>query len=412
VAQRFLHHGLPDIKGAVLDQLFASQIDSRLRAGDRVAVCVGSRGIANIAEIVQVTVAYFRERGFHPFIVPAMGSHGGATAEGQKAVLAHYGITESSAGCPVVSSLDTISFGLTPEGIETWVDSAAAASNAIFLINRVKWHPSFDAPIESGLMKMAAIGLGKVQGATAYHVHATRIGMGAVVRSVGRHIFSSGKVLGGLAVVEDAHHQTGKIAVLPASGIEEGEQNLLELARAWMPRLPFNEIDILIIDEIGKDISGTGMDSKIVNRHPHGAVNPWAWAPRITRIYLRDLSPLSYGNANGLGLADMISERLYQKIDWPATEINALTASNTNAVRLPLRAKNDCIALDRLSKMTGRLNPESVTFVRIHNTLQLEHVLVSENLLQSHALPEGLEKLSVLTAPLFDDSGDLTVFPK
>ncbi len=316
ISQSFENHALEDVSRAVSDELSSQKLGGNLRPGSRVAIGVGSRGISNIADIVRATVSYFRELGLYPFIIPAMGSHGGATVEGQLGVLEHYGITEASVGCPVVSSLDVVSLGKTAEGFETWLDATASGSDGIFLINRIKWHASFEGPVESGLMKMCAIGLGKVRGAATYHTYATRSGMGAVVQSVGHHLLASGKVFGGLAIVEDANHATAKVTALWANEIEQREEELLRLARSWMPRIPFDEVDILVIDEIGKEISGTGMDSKVVNRHPHGNVNPWSWAPRIRRIYLRDLSEATSGNANGIGMADVISQRLYDKIDW------------------------------------------------------------------------------------------------
>jgi hypothetical protein len=350
---------------------------------------VGSRGISNIAEIVRATVSYFHENGIHPFVVPAMGSHGGASVEGQIAVLEHYGITEASIGCPVVSSLDVVPFGTTAEGFETWLDSSAAGSDGIFLINRIKWHASFEGPVESGLMKMCAIGLGKVRGATVYHTYAARSGLGAIVQSVGRHVLASGKVFGGLAIVEDANHATAKVSALWANEIAQREEELLRLARSWMPRIPFDEVDILVIDEIGKEISGTGMDSKVVNRHPHGNVNPWSWAPRIRRIYLRDLSHGTSGNANGIGMADVIAQRLFDKIDWHATNINGITASNLNVVKTPMRCPDDRSALDLLAGSVGRMRTEDVTIARVRNTLELNRMWVSENLLEGQTFESG-----------------------
>jgi hypothetical protein len=350
---------------------------------------VGSRGISNIADIVRATVAHFHGLGIHPFLVPAMGSHGGGTVEGQLGVLAHYGISESSVGCPVVSSLDVIPFGTTAEGFDTWIDAAAAGSDGIFLINRIKWHASFEGPVESGLMKMCAIGLGKVRGAGVYHTYATRSGLGAVVQSVGHHVLASGKVFGGLAIVEDSNHATARISALWANEIEQREEELLRLARSWMPRIPFDEVDILVIDEIGKEISGTGMDSKVVNRHPHGNVNPWSWAPKIRRIFLRDLSQTTAGNANGIGMADVISQRLYDKIDWHATNLNGITASNLNVVKTPMRCPDDRSALELLAGSVGRTRTEDVTVVRVRNTLELNRLWVTENLLDGKASASG-----------------------
>lgn len=389
VVQTFAKRGLPDVSGAVRAELSEKRTGAELPKGTRIAVGVGSRGVSNLSTIVRSTVAHFQSLGLEPFVIPAMGSHGGGTAAGQIDVLAHYDVTEAKVGCPIVSSMDVVPLGSTPEGIETFMDRNAYECAGVFLINRVKWHTTFDAPIESGLMKMAGIGVGKLEGATNYHRHGVRMGLGNVVQAVGRHVLKTGKILGGLAVLEDAHHATGKVAAVRAENMEQEEQKLLELARSWMARILFDEVDILIVDEVGKHISGVGMDSKVVNRHPYGGVNPWPWAPRIHRIYVRDISPMSYGNAVGMGLSDVISERFYSKIDWHATKVNSIASSNLCTIRTPLRAASDKEALEILTAVVGRSNPSEATFVWIRNTLELANIAVSENLLQ-HAR-EGVE---------------------
>jgi len=403
--QSFDSHALTDVSRSVRDELSARAIASQIPHGARIAIGVGSRGISNLAEIVSATVGYFKQSGLNPFIIPAMGSHGGATPEGQRGVLHHYGISEASVGCPIVSSVDVIPFGTTADGFETWMDAAAAGSDGIFLINRIKWHASFEGPIESGLMKMCGIGLGKVRGAGTYHTYAARSGLGAIVQAVGHHVLASGKVVGGLAIVEDANHATAKVSALFANEIEQREPELLRLARSWMPRIPFDEVDILVIDEIGKEISGTGMDSKVVNRHPHGNVNPWSWAPRIRRIYLRDLSETTAGNANGIGMADVISQRLFDKIDWHATNINGITASNLNVVKTPMRCPDDRSALELLAGSVGRTRVQDVTVVRLRNTLELGRMQATENLLDARQFESG--DPFELT---FDGSGNLAYF--
>jgi hypothetical protein len=405
IVQHFPKRGLSDVIGAVRQELKSSGIADRLPPNARIAIGVGSRGIANLAETVRATVAHFQERGLQPFLVPAMGSHGGGTAAGQLDVLAKYGVTEATAGCPIETSIETVSLGRTPEGIETFFARTAFESDGVFLINRIKWHTTFEAPLESGLFKMAAIGLGKVAGATAYHQRAVQLGLGPVIHAVGKHVLASGKLLGGLALVEDAHHQTAKVAAIPAARLEKEEAELLTLARSWMARILFNEVDVLIVDEIGKQFSGPGMDSKIVNRHPYGAVNPWPWAPRIMRIYVRGLSPLSYGNAIGIGMADLISQRLYDQIDWRVTRVNALAASNLAVVRTPLRAANDREAFQILTGVAGRENPADVTCIRIRNTLELTNISVSENLLGPPR--DDLEVTGPAAAVTFNAEGNL-----
>src|SRR6185312_7081122 len=273
VRQNFPRRALPDVTGTVRRELDASGIAATLAPGSRVAIGAGSRGVSKIGDIVQAVVEFFRTNGFQPFIFPAMGSHGGGTAEGQAGTLAHYGITEGAMGCPVVSSLDVLSLGESNLGVETFVSRDAWNADAIFLINRIKWHTSFAGPLESGLAKMAAIGLGKLEGAKTSHSHARTHGMDRVIRSSGELIFGTGKVLGGLAILEDATHETAQVAVLPAAQLIEREEELLRLAKSWMPRIPVPAVDVLIVDEIGKNISGTGMDLKVVNRGVHGEYN-------------------------------------------------------------------------------------------------------------------------------------------
>jgi hypothetical protein len=408
VRQHFPSRSLPDVTAAVRQELAAKQTGHGLKKGARIAIGAGSRGVANISTIIRATVAHFRDLGCEPFVFPAMGSHGGGTAEGQIDVLAHYNITEQQAGCPILSSMDTVPIGTTPEGIETYMDRNAFESDGAFLVNRVKWHTSFEAPIESGVVKMASIGIGKLKGATNYHRHAVRIGLGAVIASAGRHMLASGKILGGLALLEDAHHDTAQVVSIPAARLEQEEPKLLDTVRSWMSRILFDEVDILIVEEIGKHISGVGMDSKIVNRHPYGGSNMWPWAPKILRIYVRDISPLSYGNAVGIGMVEMLAQRAFEKIDWKATKVNAFAASNLTAVRTPLRADSDEQALQILTAAVGRSDPGEVTFVWIRNTLELSDILVSENLLNTARGRNDIEQTGEPCEWHFDAQGNLT----
>ncbi|MEJ7606342.1 MAG: hypothetical protein WKF37_08750 [Bryobacteraceae bacterium] len=292
VVQQFPKQGLSDVTAATRAELSLKAVGTHLKPGRPIALGVGSRGIANLSAIVRATVEHFRSLRLEPFIVPAMGSHGGGTAEGQQRILAQYGITEAEVGCPVRSSLETVMLGRCTAGFETYLDRQAFESEGIFLINRVKWHTTFEAPIESGLMKMLSIGLGKLEGAGSYHQQAVRLGFGTVIGSAARHILQTGKVLGGLAILEDAHHDTAKLVALPAATMEPDEEALLKVVQSWMARILFDEVDVLIVDEIGKHISGVGMDSKVINRHPYGGVNPWPWAPRIMDLRPRHSFPV------------------------------------------------------------------------------------------------------------------------
>src|SRR2546426_1562993 len=370
VRQNFPDRSIPDIRSAVSRELTNSPFSSRLKPGARVAIGVGSRGINNIATIVRSMVDFWKSKGAQPFIFPAMGSHGAATAEGQADVLAHYGIIEETMGCPIVSSLEVVPLGTTPEGISTFMDRNAYESDGVMLVGRVKWHTDFAGKIESGLFKMMAIGLGKFAGAQHYHTYAYKLGLEHVIRSVGRQVLASGKILGGLAILEDANHHTAQLTAVPVESMEQREEELLRLTKSWMGRIPM-DLDILILDEIGKNISGAGMDTKVVNRGVHGQYNPWPEAPIIERIFIRGLSNLSYGNGVGLGMADVVSDRPLDKIDWVPTRINSLTASTPACIRTPMHFPTDRECLERVAPTVGKFDIAEVTIGWIRNSLEL-----------------------------------------
>ena len=411
VRQHLPHRKLDDIPAAVCRELTQCAFPSRLKPGSRIAIGVGSRGISNLIEIVRSVVDFFRASGADPFIFPAMGSHGAATAAGQAMVLAHYGIDEASMGCPVVSSFEVVSLGRTAEGIETFAGKDAWQSDGIFLINRVKWHTSFAGSIESGVSKMMALGLGKIEGARTCHGHARSLGMEAVIRSVATHLLTSGKILGGLGILEDAHHDTGQVTALPADGLIEREGELLCLAKSWMARIPVPFLDILIVDEIGKNISGTGMDFKVVNRGVHGQYNPWPNTPQIQRIFIRGLSDLSYGNAVGIGLADVIHDRVLEKIDVNAGRINAMTSGSLAAVRTPLHFSSDRESIELLMPTVGKFDPAEITMGWIRNTLELGTLALSENLEEEIRKNPMLEIAGPAFNLEFDAQGNLDSRP-
>jgi hypothetical protein len=335
-----------------------------------------------------------------------MGSHGAATAEGQADVLAHYGIIEATMGCPVISSLEVVPLGRTPEGIEAFMDRNAYESDGVMLVGRVKWHTDFAGTIESGLFKMMAIGLGKFAGAQRYHTYAYKLGLQHVIRSVGRQVLASGKILGGLAILEDANHNTAQLSAVPVEQMERREEELLRLVKSWMGRIPM-DLDILILDEIGKNISGAGMDTKVVNRGVYGEYNPWPDAPRIERIFIRGLSDLSYGNGVGLGMADVVSDRLLRKIDWHPTQINSLTASTPAAIRTPVHFPTDRECLERIAPTVGKQDLREVTYGWIRNSLELGLIALSENLRPQIEKDPHLE-IQGAAAPLeFDAAGNL-----
>jgi hypothetical protein len=270
----------------------------------------------------------------------------------------------------------------------------------------VKWHTDFEGAIESGLFKMMAIGLGKFAGAQRYHAYAYRMGLEKVVRSVGRQVLKSGKMLGGLAILEDAHHNTAQLTAVPVENMEAREEELLTLVKSWMGRIPM-PVDILIVDEMGKNISGAGMDTKVVNRHVLGNYNPWDTAPPINRIYVRDLSELSYNNAVGVGLADMIHDRLLNKIDWTPTQINSFTASALASIRTPVHFPTDRMCLEKLWPSVGKFDPREVTIAWITNTLELSVLALSENLRPEIEANPMLEVLAGPRPLSFSEDGNM-----
>jgi hypothetical protein len=385
VEQSFPDRTIRDIPGHIRRELGQAGIAERVKPGARIAIGVGSRGISNIATIVRSVVEFWKERGARPFIFPAMGSHGAATAEGQADVLAHFGIHEATMGAPVISSLEVAPLGKTPEGMDTFLDRNAYESDGVFLVSRIKWHTDFSGTIESGICKMMAIGLGKFAGARQYHTFGYKLGLERVIRSAGAKVFASGKILGALAVQEGAHHETaGLVAVSGADGIDavvKREEELLREVKSWMATLPAPEIDVLIVDEIGKNISGAGMDTKVINRSVNGHYNPFPNTPVVHRIYARGLTELSYGSGVGIGMADVVHERLLEGIDWKPTYINSLTACTPACIRTPVHFASDRDVLDHIAPTVGKTDLKDVTYCRIPNTQELIHIAVSENLI-------------------------------
>lgn len=407
VRQKFTDRAIKDIPAEVHKQLGQAPFAAKVKPGGRIALGVGSRGIANIATIVRSAVDYWKSAGFEPFIFPAMGSHGAATAEGQADVLAHYGIHEATMNCPVVSSLEVVSLGSTSEGIEAFMDRNAFMSDGVMLIGRVKWHTDFAGKIESGLFKMMAIGLGKFAGAQRYHTYAYKLGLENIIRTIGRQVLASGKIVGGLAILEDANHNTAQLTAVPVDRMEQQEEDLLALAKSWMGKVPVPELDILMLDEIGKPISGAGMDTKVINRSVYGEANLWPDTPRIERVFVRDLHPNTYGNAVGLGMADVVHDRLVEKVDWHPTMINSFTASSPQCIRTPVHFASDRECLLRLMPTVGRVDPADVTLCWMTNTLDLTMVKLSENLRDQIERDSMLEVLGAPEELEFDELGNL-----
>jgi len=407
VHQHFPTYRLADIRGEVWAQLDRARLDQGLRPGASIAIGVGSRGIANLAEIVGSAVAWWKARGMEPFLFPAMGSHGAATARGQAEVLAKFGITPETMGCAIRSSLAVQPLGETPEGIPVVLDRLAWQSDGIMLCGRVKWHTDFAGRLESGLFKMMAIGLGKFAGAQTYHAFGDRLGLEQVIRSAGRHLLATGKILGGLAILEDAHHDTARLEALTPANMEAREMELLELVKTWMPTIPLPALDIVIVNQMGKPISGSGLDTKIINRNVSAEYNPWPGAPVIRRVYVRALHPLSYGNAVGIGFADAVHRRLARAVKRAPTYLNALTSNNPAAARIPINYDSDRRCLEVLAATVGKLNPAEVTIGWIHDTQDLRQLAFTANL---RAEIEARSQLEITSGPRewpFDLQGNL-----
>jgi hypothetical protein len=378
VRQTFDNREIGDIAAEVGTGVSKLTLSSKVAPGQTVAVACSSRGIANYGGIVKAVVASLKEMQLKPFVFPAMGSHGSATAEGQARVLAHLGITAASVGAPVRSSLEVVRIGKTDKGIPVYLDRQAAEADHIVLINRIKKHTEFTHEFESGLMKMMAIGLGKQAGAADYHRAMLTYGYANVIGAIAEKVMEKANILLGVGIVENGYGQTAKIGVCPCEKIREQEVTLLKLAKAMTPALPFDAADILIIDEMGKEISGNGFDTKVVGRIGLPLVTPDPEFPKIKRIMVCDLTEASEGNAIGVGIADVITRRLYDKIDRKALDMNTITGVCPEAGRIPLTLGSDRDALDVIIRCVGLVSTEKLRIMRIKNTACLSEVDVSE----------------------------------
>ena len=353
-----------------------------VKSGARIAVGAGSRGITNLAAVVREVVAILKEAGAIPFIVPAMGSHGGATPEGQIQILSEYGVTEAAMAAPIHASMETVVLGTTQDGVPVRFGKAALDSDGIVVINRVKPHTDFGGPLGSGIVKMIAIGFGKQAGAAAYHAAASRLGMERVIRTVSKVVLPKVPILAAVALLEDTYHATARIVVLRAEEVESREEEIQAEARRLMPKLPFDEMDLLIIDRIGKNISGAGMDPNITGRGVHGytsKLSEQTSPPILHRVYVRDLTPESHGNAIGIGMADFTTTRLVKSIDAGATGMNALTSLSINSFKIPIAFENDREAIPRILGTVPLPAGRAHRVVRIQDTLTLGTVEVSES---------------------------------
>jgi hypothetical protein len=394
---------LGDIPSAVRESLRSLCLEEKVRRGQTIALTAGSRGVANVASITRTVVEEMKALGLEPFIVPAMGSHGGATAEGQTRILSHYGISEATAGCPVKSSMEVVQIA-DVTGIPVFCDRNAWEADHIGVIGRVKPHTDFDGEVESGLLKMMAVGLGKQRGAEHYHRAGHDRSYALVFRSIGQAVLDSGHILFGLATVENGHEHTARIQAGLPPNLETIEKNLLVDAKAWLARIPFDDIDLLIVDEMGKNISGAGMDPNVTGR---ASVQKKAGKPRVRRLFVRDLTPESGGNAVGIGVADVTTLRLVRKIDYPSTHMNVITAGVPEAARIPMAFESDLEAIAVALRMIGMTPPDGARVVRIRSTLHCAEFECSEAMLSEVAAHPRLEALAKPAPMAFDSEGNL-----
>jgi hypothetical protein len=405
--QTFPSKRIDSLDQEILQSLSSLHEDPAHFSGKRIAIAVGSRGIARINEIVQCLVAFLLQQGADPAIVPSMGSHGGATGEGQRKVLNSFGITRESMGVPILSSLDVEDLGLTEEGIPVKIDRTAWESDGIFLVNRIKPHTDFKGKIGSGLMKMIAVGLGNREGAIDFHSSIQHIPHEKTILSKAKFVLTSGKRIWGLAILEDANHELAKIEAIPREQILRREQDLFQESQELMPSLPVKKLDFLIIDRIGKDISGTGMDPNVTGRW-FRLNSRWQETPDIGRILVRDLSEKTHGNGLGIGLADFCTERAVRRINRSLTYTNAVTSQNTVTANIPLYFESDRAMLDAAVDSLGlNKDPSRIRMIRIQDTLHLGRFWASEALLEELNSYPRIRSISDKRNLLFDSNGDL-----
>jgi hypothetical protein len=407
VRQNFPHHALPSAAAAVAEEMAKPEIRERVKPGMRVAIGVGSRGIGCIQQVVRTLVSELRAVGAHPFIFPAMGSHGGGTAEGQAEVLASYGISEVEVGVPVRCSMDTVELGTVLDGVRVFIDRIAfTEADAIIPVARVKPHTDFRGEIESGLHKMLGIGFGKHRGASYLHTFPLDR-FGELMEAVGALVIRKAPISFGIAIVEDAYEDAAIIEAVPSGRMAARERELLRMAREWLPQLPFKDVDVLLVQEIGKNISGAGMDPNVTGRF---SLQSMPRHIRIGRLVVLGLTEETHGNAAGVGMADIITRRAADRIDFFKTYTNHVTASLLDGAKLPLVAQTDREAVAIAVSTLWGVKPKTVQMAWIRNTLDLVHLWVTEPLWKEIAGKPHLESCGDPVSVSFDTAGNLQQF--
>src|ERR687894_1595644 len=408
VRQDFPRRRVEDVEESLREQCERSEIKSRIEPGAEVAITAGSRGISGIDNVLRSLVQILKSAGARPFIIPAMGSHGGATAEGQVEILRSLGVTEESVGAEIRSSMEVVELGETGTGVPVYMDRIASEADGVVIVGRIKQHTDFRSDIESGLSKMASIGLGKHAQALALHAHGVR-GIKDYMVEAGGEVFSSGKVLFGVALVEKAYEETAMIEAIPPQRVAERERELLKESAKLMPGLPVSEMDVLFVDELGKNFSGTGMDTNVIGRFRIlGVEEPES--PDVKYLIVSDVSAASHGNALGVGLADFTTRRLFQKVDYVAMNQNVLTSTFVERAKIPMVMENDREALKAAVRCNWGVEPEDTRFVRIPNTLHIRYVYLSENVLEEAVANGNVEVVEDAAELTFDEDGNLKPF--
>lgn len=407
IRQHFDAPRVDDIAGSVRDEIARINPSSVINPGQTVAITAGSRGVANIDTIIKTIVEEMKAIGAVPYIVPAMGSHGGGTAEGQTQVLAGYGITEGTMGCPIKSSMDVIQIGVSDFGMPIYFDKHASEADHVVVVNRIKPHTGFAGEIESGLMKMMLIGLGKHKGASVYHRAIIHHSFDKIVRLVGKVVREKMPITFGVATLENGYDETALIEAIPAADFEEREKVLQAKSKEWCPSLPFDDVDLLIVDEMGKNISGSGMDTNVIGRKRNDRRAMGDETPRVLRIFVRDLTEATHGNATGIGMAEFTTRRLVDKIDYHATYTNVITGQHVSAGAVPLHCGTDTEVLDIALESIGLIAPEDARVLWIPNTLDLGEVEASEAYLAQADIRDDLEILTGLRPLETEADGNL-----
>ncbi|HIG13712.1 MAG TPA: DUF2088 domain-containing protein [Gammaproteobacteria bacterium] len=407
IRQKFDRPVIDDIPAEVEAELSRLNLAAAIQPGQSVAITAGSRGIANIHIIIKSIVSHLKGLGAEPFVVPAMGSHGGATAEGQRNIVEGYGITEDYVGCPIRSSMETVIVCDAKEGFPVHFDKNAYGADHVVVCGRVKPHTTFVGDIESGLMKMMLIGLGKYEGAKTYHRAIKDHSFGQIVRSVAKEVLSKCRIVAGLAVVENGYDETAKLKAVGPNEFEEREKELLVLAKQWMPRLPFKQADLLVVDQIGKNISGSGMDSNVVGRKflEHRAGDD-EW-PKVRTIFLRGLTEETHGNATGIGMAEFALTRAVDAMDVAITRRNCITGGSPTGAMIPLHYQTDQEVLEATLPEMGLTAVPDTKVMWIHNTLEVSELECSVAYLDEARQSNEIEILSEPRPLPLDNNGNL-----